>query len=127
MKTQISRPISRNSATLSAAQGDLYAEIHQSTCDKLLNSVNYPFTAFERRQDFPGCDSLALAEGGALHRYTKQEIRKMLNDAVDSPDRTSINDHVYAFAGSIIEQAKKVLDAANAPSGEYIGPDKREM
>jgi hypothetical protein len=32
---------------------DIFAAIHQSSCDKLLASVDYPLTVLEKRQDFP--------------------------------------------------------------------------
>jgi hypothetical protein len=113
--------------------GDLYSEVHQSAADQLLQSVKYPFTAFERRQEFPGCSKEAVRSGGAIYEYKKSEVKKMLRDAVEfvrkNPDRkdVSIEDQIYAFGGSIVEQAKKVVDAANAAGAKYQGPAKAKM
>lgn len=112
---------------------DLYAEVQQSACDKLLGSVSYPLNAFEQRQDFPGCSKLAAQGDAHFYEYTNQEIKKMLKASVayvkDTSDNSepSVHDEVYSFAGSLIEQAKKVIDAANSAGTDYEGPDKKEM
>jgi hypothetical protein len=113
------------------AKSDLYAEVNQSACDKLLDSVKYPFTVLEKREDFPGCPNLVVAEVGAFHRYTKKEMQILLSDAVEKEkNRTLIDDQVYSFGGSIIEQTKRVLDAANGPKPvgvTYEGPETKEL
>jgi hypothetical protein len=120
---------SRSRRTLRAAgPGDLYAEVHQSASDKLLGSVTYPFTVFERKQDFPGCPNLAMARVGAFYQYTLKESTQLLTNAVKGAAPTkAINDQVYSFGGSIIEQAKKVLDAANTAGQKYKGPNKKQL
>jgi hypothetical protein len=114
-----------------AGTNDLYAEVNQGACDKLLDSVTYPFTAFEKSQGFPGCDNLAVAdiEPLPLHLYTKTEVQNLLKEALDWPkgENPSIYDDVFAFCGSIIEQAKKVVDAAKSAGSDYNGPDPKLM
>jgi hypothetical protein len=113
---------------LTTSPGDLYAEVHQSASDKLLNSVTYPFKAFERKRDFPGCPNLAMARGGAFYEYTNKESAQLLANSVSGAKETAaINDQVYTFGGSIIEQAKKVLDAASVAGSKYKGPNLGEL
>ncbi|MER9340468.1 hypothetical protein NKI41_06705 [Mesorhizobium sp. M0601] len=107
---------------------DLEAKVYQSACDKLLGSVAYPFTVVERRQDFPGCSSMAIAEVGEFYEYSKAELGEMFESSIRGDKKDSeLNDKIYSFAGSIIEQAKKVLDAADRAGREYVGPDKKEL
>lgn len=113
---------------------DLYAEVQQSTSNKLLNSVGYPFKVFEKRQDFPGCSKLAAKDNDPIYEYSKDEIKVMLKNSVtgvknraQNESAVSVNDQVYSFAGSVIEQAKKVVDVANSSGADYEGPDKKEM
>jgi len=109
-----------------ANPGDLYAEVNQTACNKLLNSVTYPFTVFEHSQSFPGCSGLAAGSHEALYEYTRPEITKMLNDAVDqSHSSARINDEIYSFGGSIVEQAKKAYDATG--NDGYVGPKKEYL
>lgn len=116
-----------------AGTNDLYAEVNQGACDKLLDSVRYPFTAFEKSQSFPGCDHVAAAdlhmEPLPFHVYSQHEIQDLLHEAIKRPkgERPSIYDDVFAFCGSIIEQAKKVVDAANSAGAKYKGPDVKKM
>lgn len=111
-----------------AVGSDLEAKIYQSACDKLLGSVAYPFTVFERRQDFPGCSNMATAEVGEYYEYSKDEIAQILKKSIDGDKKNfEVSDRIYSFAGSIIEQAKKVLDAADRGGKEYVGPDKKEL
>lgn len=113
---------------------DLYAEVQQSTCNKLINSVGYPFKVIEKRQDFPGCSTLAAKDNGPIYEYSKDEIKAMLQKSVTGvrsrtrkESSVSVGDQVYSFAGSVIEQAKKVVDVANSSGADYEGPDKKEM
>jgi hypothetical protein len=117
-----------------AAPDDLYAEVRQPACDKILDSVTYPFTAFEQSWPFPGCDQVAIAAGEAdpppFHAYTKGEIQQILNEAIQRPKgegRQTPYDHIFSFCGSIIEQAKKVVDAAKDAGQKYKGPDPKLM
>jgi len=112
---------------------DLYAEVEQSACDKLVGSVSYPLKAFEKKQDFPGCSKMAARDDGPFYEYSKQEIKKMLKASLayvkDLPKESapSVQDDIYSFAGSIIEQAKKVLESANSAGAEYEGPKPKDM
>jgi hypothetical protein len=115
-----------------AATDDLYAEVNQGACDKLLDSVTYPFEAFEKSNDFPGCDKMGLVElePPPVYEYTKAEVQQLLDQAVkqhSKGDRPSLDDDVFSFCGSIIEQAKKVVDAANSAGNKYKGPDLKLM
>jgi hypothetical protein len=51
----------------------------------------------------------------------------MLSQSGRSRGRTPIDDQIFSFGGSIIEQAKKVLDAANSGDSRYDGPTKKEL
>jgi hypothetical protein len=113
-----------------AGPSDLFASVQQSVCDKLLDSVDYPFKAFERNEPFPGCSRLA---GTDAYEYSDDEKRAMLKAAVTDIRRrakrtdVTIHDEIYAFAGSIIEQAKQVLDVANSGNKDYEGPETAEL
>jgi hypothetical protein len=119
-----------NMAKRKSASRDLYAEVQQSACDKLLSSVTYPFTVFEHREEFPGCSRLAAQADGPYHEYSKAEMKALLRKSVRDISRAkdeSVYGDLYSFAGSIVEQAKKVLDAAESAGRDYEGPPKAEM
>jgi hypothetical protein len=68
------------------------------------------------------------------YEYSKAEIRSLLQSSLSSiKNRTisasenAINEQIYSFAGSIIEQARKVIDAAESNPDVYEGPEKQEM
>lgn len=117
-----------------ATGNDIYVEIQQSTVDKLLASVQFPFQVLERRQDFPGCSSLAAIAESGFYQYSKEETRTLLSSAVAQvrrrvdphPTGLSVADQIYSFGGGILEQAKRVLDIAST-SQEYEGPAKSEL
>lgn len=116
---------------------DLYGEICQSSANKVLGSVSYPFTAFEHRENFPGCTTIAAQKEGAFYTYTASEAKKMLADCVKYvktassgkrvPPNSSINFDLYSAAGSLVEQAKKALDVANESPKDYEGPSKKRL
>ena len=91
----------------------------------------------EHRQDFPGCSRLVSVDTGQFHVYSDKEIDSLLNEAVDYVKNnrlrtdSSVHDDVYAFGASIIEQARKSLDALkNAPKegvAKYEGPSEQEL
>jgi hypothetical protein len=114
------------------AQRDLYAELDQSACDKVLGSVKYPFAVVDQNQPFPGC-SRAASPSPAFYAYHPEEIRKLLKDAVDfiraekGHTELTLHDQIYSFGGSILEQTKKVLDALTNGGDRYSGPSKVDL
>lgn len=110
---------------------DFYAEINQSTLDKLVSSVSYPFVIIERREDFPGCTRVNFRDEGDAYSYSKEEANELFRRAVqfviDEPDRSqqSIHDQIYSFGASLIQQAK-VIQQAQDQDG-YEGPGAREI
>jgi hypothetical protein len=117
---------------------DLFGEVTQSASDKLLQSVDYPFTVFNVREDFPGCSRAAkgaiepLDENPPLHVYTEKEVRELLEEATrrvvkreEDEGETTLYDEVFSFAGSVVEQAKRVLEASR--NKDYEGPDPEEL
>lgn len=119
-------------ANATGAQYDLYAEIKQSVCDKLLSSTSYPFKALENRQNFPGCSNLAAKYKDSFYELSKKEIKDLLNSSLAtvrsrSNNTQSVHSQVYSFAGSIIQQAKSVIDAASSAGADYEGPEVKEM
>jgi hypothetical protein len=121
-----------------AATNDLYALLNQSTSDKLLSSVSYPFTVFETRQDFPGCiGQPSIGSGAPLHRYSNEEVDVIFKNAVEKivedPGQRSmaIDDTIFSFGGSILQQAKLVLNSMReAPIDgpkAYVGPSEKDL
>ncbi len=110
-----------------AASTDLSAKVYQSACDKLIGSVSYPFVVAERHQDFPGCSNMErlLDRGG--YKYSSGEIEKFFKNSIKPGQRMNLelNDRVFSFGGSIIEQAKRALDAST--SKDYTGPSRSEL
>lgn len=113
------------------AQHDLFGEVHQTACEKLLSSVAYPFTVMERKEDFPGCRSIRTRGESDFHRYTDSEVDEMFRTCVpniaerqDATDN-SIDDDLLAFGGSIIQQAKLILDAVDKDG--YEGPSREQL
>jgi hypothetical protein len=113
---------------------DLYAEIAQSAVDKLLDSTSYPLTLFEKNQGFPGCDSLQLQQEGSIYKYSDKETDDLFAAAMStvvlknkkaSAQDAHLNEQIFAFAGSIIEQTKKALDATASP--DYEGPSRADL
>jgi len=74
---------------------------------------------------------MAALEDGPFYEYSKAEVKAMLRSSVAAAGRgatsSSVLGDLYSFAGSIVEQAKKVLDAAEQGGREYEGPPKAEM
>lgn len=116
---------------------DFYVQIDQSACDKVLDSTSYPLTAFEHRQSFPGCARLAAIDGNDMYAYTQEEIAELIKSSAlhvkdgGSGEDSDVYSQVYSFASSIVQQAKKVLDALNgAPKAgpqAYEGPSKEVL
>lgn len=112
---------------------DLSAQISQSACDKLMDSITYPFIAAEKNEPFPGCSNMAAADTDtAFYRYKDTEADALLANCVKtvrtrgtSDTDVSIEDQIYAFGGSIIQQAKLIRDACEHP--DYEGPDKAQL
>jgi hypothetical protein len=117
---------------MKTAAADLSAEIAQSSADKLTGSVSYPLRVLEHRKDFPGCTRLASSSESGFYEYSKDEIEAMLKGAVSHirarthGSEVSVQSQIYSFAGSIVEQARKVLEIATTAS-DYEGPDKSEL
>src|SRR5688572_27194620 len=118
----------KKSLKTKAAAHDLFAEVNQTACDKLLNSGDYPLTVFEKKQEFPGCSRMAADDEGSFYEYSKPEIKRMLAESLQlvksgkARSLTTLQSELYSFAGSIIEQAKKLIDAANEAGSDYEGP-----
>lgn len=113
---------------------DLYAEVTQSASDKVVSSVSYPFTVFEQKQPFPGCTKLAASMADApFYALTKKEMEELLAESVrivtdrKKASEVTVYDEVFAFGGSIIQQAKHVLDAANTLGKDYESPEPKEL
>ena len=110
---------------------DLSARIDQTACDKLLQSIHYPFVPLERNEPFPGCDKLVAAEVDGLYRYPDADVDRLFANSVeqintrDTNTDVTVEDQIFAFGGSIIQQAKLVREAADKP--DYEGPDKAEL
>jgi hypothetical protein len=110
---------------------DLSAEVNQTTCDKLLASVKYPLTVVERRESFPGCDRVKTLDDGDFYRYSDEEVDEMFAECVKfvrtDTTRTeeTFYDQLYAFGGTVIQQAKTILDASD--ESDYEGPSKEEL
>jgi len=115
---------------------DLYAEVKQSTSDKIIGSVSYPFTAVEKKQAFPGCTKLAATmatdEDAPFYALTKEEMAEYLKDAVSdvsasqASNDVSVSGEIYAFGGDIIQQAQHIIDVASS-SKDYEGPDVKDL
>ncbi len=113
------------------ATTDLYAEVGQSACDKLLQSIDYPFVIMEKKQEFPGCKAVLTRTEKDYYRYTNDETDEMLRECVNvitkDQNRTenTVHDDLYSFGGSIIQQAKLVLEAQGQQG--YEGPSKEDL
>jgi hypothetical protein len=76
---------------------------------------------------------MASEEEGAFYEFTKDEIKQLLSKAVAdvtasrASSDVSVSGQIYTFAGSIIQQAKHVIDAAKDAKTEYEGPDVGEL
>lgn len=109
---------------------DLYIELDQAACDKLVNSVSYPLTILEQSNPFPGCPNLALLDNG-YYVYTDEEVDKLFQSSLEAvlgknkAKRSPVQNQIVAFGGSIIEQAKKAIDASE--SKEYEGPARADL
>lgn len=113
------------------AANDLFAEVNQSACEKLLSSVSYPFVVMERKEDFPGCRSIRTWRESEYYRYTDDEVDEMFRACVQNVrDRgtsteNTIDDDLLAFGGAIIQQAKLILDAVDRDG--YEGPTRQQL
>lgn len=109
---------------------DLYGEVNQTCCDKLLGSVKYPFVLFDRQESFPKTAGGAELEEGGFYRFTEEETDELFRTAVDQAGTrgdATVHDQVFAFGGTILQQAKTMLDARNAKPEEFEGPSKEEL
>lgn len=113
---------------------DLKAEIDQSAADKLIMSVSYPFQLFETTKQFPGCIKSDGRNSNSMHVFSHEEIKTLLKDSLSNVRRgkfsdtdVTVSEQVYSFCGSIIEQAKKVIDAEKVAGADYEGPDIAEL
>lgn len=109
---------------------DFSARINQSACNKLLDSISYPFVAFERRETFPGCGNVSVLEDGEYIRLSNAQVDEMFASCVRRKsksvrDEQPLDDQLFSFGGSIIQQAKLVLDAVDDP--KYEGPNKADL
>lgn len=118
-----------------AAPFDLSATVSQSSADKLVKSVSYPFTAFDQSWPFQGRLILGAETD---YEYTAAEIKKMLDVAQkrrgqmtlpapnDSPEHQITRDIVRA-ASVVIESAKACLNArdeAEKAGKPFVGPSR---
>jgi hypothetical protein len=114
-----------------SASGDLFASVNQTAMDKLFGSVGYPLRVVDERKDFPGCDRGNFRKTWPVTEYSTDDIGAMFRKAVQKKDNkehdpeTAFNHRILSFGGSIIEQAKKALDAAE--SEDYEGPSKASL
>ncbi len=111
---------------------DFSASIGQSAIDKLIGSASFPLTVLERSDDFPGCDRMRTDMGtGAL--LTDAQIDAMFaaaGDAVNTRtslvmENESVDDQLFEFAGELLADARKMLDASSDP--DYEGPSRQEL
>ena len=113
------------------ASTDLFAEVGHTAVDKLLSSVNYPLVIMERREAFPGCKRLARSLEGEAYKFTNEQVDKMFRECVQvTVSRTgqgenTIHDDLLSFGGSVIQQAKRVLEASSEVG--YEGPTRGEL
>lgn len=109
---------------------DLYGEVNQTACDKLLASVKYPLVLFDRQESFPKTFGGADIEEGGFYQFSAEEtdelFRAAVNEAGTRSDAT-VHDQVFAFGGTILQQAKVMLDAQAAKPDEFEGPTKEEL
>lgn len=109
---------------------DLYGEVNQTACDKLLGSVKYPFVLFDRQESFPKTLGEATIEDGGFYRFTDAETDELFKAAVNEAGtrgEATVHDQVFAFGGGILQQAKVMLDALTAKPDEFEGPSKEEL
>ncbi len=130
------------------ATSDLSAEVGQSTVDKLIDSVDFPFTIVEKSKSFPGCNKSSFnqinIENDALYEYKAKEIDRLFKNAVSQPDDLGflgtkqeirdqgdildiVNNELLSVGGTIIEQARKALDVATNDPSNYQGPSVKEL
>jgi hypothetical protein len=69
-----------------------------------------------------------------MHVFSHEEIKTLLKDSLSNVRRgkfsdtdVTVSEQVYSFCGSIIEQAKKVIDAEKVAGADYEGPDIAEL
>lgn len=116
---------------------DLSATVSQSSADKLVKSVTYPFTAFDHSWPFQG---RVLDGADSDYEYPAAEIKKMLKGAQrgggpltlpatkDSPD-TQVARDILRAGSEVIESAKACLrarDEAEAAGKNFVGPSRAD-
>jgi hypothetical protein len=116
---------------------DLSATIEQSTADKLLNSVKYPFLIIDYHKPFPQTFQIEDSYDTANYFYSTKEIDDLLeraekfggleNSNFPDSDEHYIEHQIYDVTSEIIEQAKNCLDAINSGDSRYTGPTKKEV
>lgn len=111
---------------------DFRTAVHQSAIDKLIASGSYPLTLVERNEDFPGCDRMRTSTGNAV-QLSNEQIDGLFTDASTlvtqrtslEMEEESVDDQLFEFAGDLLADARKMLDAAENP--EYEGPSREEL
>jgi hypothetical protein len=117
------------------ASSDLSATVSQSSADKLIKSVAYPFTVFDQSWPFQG---RVVSGAEADYEYTQAEIKKMLGAAQKrSPQQTlpapndspedQVSGDIVAAASTVIESAKACLNArdeAEKAGKPFVGPSR---
>jgi hypothetical protein len=105
---------------------DFSAQIRQSSVDKLLDSTGYPLRVVDKSESFPGCDRKIIAKSTTSYAYTAAELDALLESAVRNAGKgvhgETIDDEVFSWGGSVIEQAKRVLDASASGGEKFRGP-----
>ena len=115
---------------------DLTASVKQSSADKVLNSVKYPFCVFDQTWPFNGRKDEVAA---ASYEYSNDEINQLLANAqaagtgtlasIAQSDVDQLNMDVLRGAAEVIESAKKCLDArkeAEQLGKPFKGPSAKE-
>lgn len=109
---------------------DLYGEVNQTSCDKLLGSVKYPFVLFDKQESFPRAFGGAAVEEGGFYKFSDDETDELFRASVRGAGRradATVHDQVFAFGGTILQQAKVMLDAQTANPREFEGPTQEEL
>lgn len=109
---------------------DLYGEVNQTSSDKLLGSVKYPFVLFDKQESYPKIFGGADVEEGGFYKFSDEETDELFRTAAGRAGgraEATVDDQIFAFGGTILQQAKVMLDAQTANPGEFEGPSKEEL
>src|SRR5688572_17581557 len=80
------------------AQKDLKAEVNQTVFNKIINSVKFPYTVIEHRENFPGFlktypeASDIITDSDEDKDYTIEEIKTMFKWAVEGATVSTMGD-----------------------------------